>query len=490
MTGAPRFWATAATGALSKPRQSPVTSTRALILLMLDPHQLHAPADRLNKVYQGCVRVLGQEDAAGPQDDAGPARLGDGVLGLGLGVRTRAVLERAPLVEAALHRPGNDVLALGERRPGATVVPVPHVRGQGGETVEHQPLAVTVEHGETRALAHRLEDAPVMRLAEARVLVFRVEGVARRLHGIEDALGALAEAGLHEGENGLGDGGEGVLDEVGVLLEIVVEPVARELARQGERAEHRRHHRAVGPAIHHAADDGLDVRGPACGLHGHRSDLLPIIGRVDGVACARAMAVGRGFLALYTAPAVPRITAGRRDLEEVRAVAFVEAQRGLGQGGRRTVHRREVTPECIGRSVRRLAPDGGEHALSLGHGLGPLGLRLIVLLASQSPISMKPLLTAGRPFSVRTSKAIPRLALPLVSPRARTVIVEGRRTMSVKRHAMRRTRRAASAGSRRSTRETARARVAVPCRMISGNPASMATARSVWMGFQMRAHSV
>src|SRR5947209_4740674 len=146
MTGAPRFWATAATGALSKPRQSPVTSTRALILLRLDPHQLHAPADRLDQVDQGCVRVLGQEDAAGPQDDAGPARLGDGVLGLGLGVRTRAVLERAPLVEAALHRPGNDVLALGERRPGAPVVPVPTVRGQGGQTVEHQPLAVTVEH--------------------------------------------------------------------------------------------------------------------------------------------------------------------------------------------------------------------------------------------------------------------------------------------------------------------------------------------------------
>src|SRR6266850_4095534 len=129
MTGAPRFWATA-TGALSKPRQSPMASTRALILLRLDPHQLHAATDRLDQVDQGRVRVLGQEDTAGSQDDAGPARLGDGVLGLGLGVRTRAVLERAPLVEAALHRPGNHILALGEGRAGATVVPVPHVRGQ------------------------------------------------------------------------------------------------------------------------------------------------------------------------------------------------------------------------------------------------------------------------------------------------------------------------------------------------------------------------
>src|SRR5713101_3773766 len=127
MIGAPRFWATAAKGALSKPRKSPVASTRALILLRLDPHQLHAAADRLDQVDQGRVRVLGQEDAAGAQDDAGPARLGDGLLGLGLGVRTRAVLERAPLVETALNRARNHLFALGQGRAGAAIVPVPHI---------------------------------------------------------------------------------------------------------------------------------------------------------------------------------------------------------------------------------------------------------------------------------------------------------------------------------------------------------------------------
>ena len=32
--------------------------------------------------------------------------------------------------------------------------------------------------------------------------------------------------------------------------------------------------------------------------------------------------------------------------------------------------------------------------------------------------------------------------------------------------------------------------LAVPCRMMSGKPAARAYARSVWIGFQMRAHSV
>src|SRR5215813_13177792 len=114
MTGSPRFWATVTTGTTSKPRQNPVASRRALILLRLDPHQLHASSDRLDHVDQRRVRVVGRKDAAGAQDDAGAIRLGDGVLGFGLGIRSRAVLERAPLVEATLHRSRDEVSALGE----------------------------------------------------------------------------------------------------------------------------------------------------------------------------------------------------------------------------------------------------------------------------------------------------------------------------------------------------------------------------------------
>ena len=38
--------------------------------------------------------------------------------------------------------------------------------------------------------------------------------------------------------------------------------------------------------------------------------------------------------------------------------------------------------------------------------------------------------------------------------------------------------------------ETALARVAVPCRIISGRLAASAAARSVWIGFQILAHSL
>ena len=41
-----------------------------------------------------------------------------------------------------------------------------------------------------------------------------------------------------------------------------------------------------------------------------------------------------------------------------------------------------------------------------------------------------------------------------------------------------------------TTRETASARVAVPWRIGAGSPAARATATSVWIGFQIRAHSV
>ena len=57
--------------------------------------------------------------------------------------------------------------------------------------------------------------------------------------------------------------------------------------------------------------------------------------------------------------------------------------------------------------------------------------------------------------------------------------------MPLKRQRMRRTR----VGSI-FIRDTDNARVAVPCRMMSGNPAALACSTSVWIGLKMRAHSV
>ena len=214
---------------------------------------------------------------------------------------------------------------------------------------------------------HRLEDAAIVGLPEAQVLLLGVEGGARRLDGIEDALAALAEACLHEGEDGLGDGFEGAGDRLRVLLEVVAEPVARELARERERAEHRGHRGAVRALVHHAADDRLEVGGPAGGLHREGADPLPVLGRAHPVARAGAVAVGRDLVRFHAAPVLDGVAARRRDLEEVGVVALVEAQGGLGERGRVAVHVGEVAPEGIGRTIGRLAPDRGLDALELGH---------------------------------------------------------------------------------------------------------------------------
>jgi hypothetical protein len=89
---------------------------------------------------------------------------------------------------------------------------------------------VAVKDGELGLSAHRLEDAAVVGLAEAPVLLLGVERGARGLDRIEEALRALAEARLREGQDRLGDGLERVGYRLWVLLEIVVQPVARELA--------------------------------------------------------------------------------------------------------------------------------------------------------------------------------------------------------------------------------------------------------------------
>ena len=66
----------------------------------------------------------------------------------------------------------------------------------------------------------------------------------------------------------------------------------------------------------------------------------------------------------------------------------------------------------------------------------------------------------------------------------------GSGTMPVKRQAMRATRSGAPPSARSTTALTANASVAVPCRMMPGSPAPAATAASLWIGFQIRAHSV
>ena len=63
------------------------------------------------------------------------------------------------------------------------------------------------------------------------------------------------------------------------------------------------------------------------------------------------MAVGQHLLGLDAAPGLHGVAAVRRDLEEVGAVVLVEAQRGLGQAGRRAVHGREVAPDGVGHAV-------------------------------------------------------------------------------------------------------------------------------------------
>ena len=69
-------------------------------------------------------------------------------------------------------------------------------------------------------------------------------------------------------------------------------------------------------------------------------------------------------------------------------------------------------------------------------------------------------------------------------------MVEGINTMALKWPPMRRTRPGSPSRNSSTSLETASAKVAVPCRMMSGKPASNATRRSVWIGFQMCAHSV
>src|SRR5438445_2405370 len=176
------------------------------------------------------------------------------------------------------------------------------------------------------------------------------------------------------------------------------------------------------------------------------------------------------LVALDAPPRFDRVAAPRRDLEEVRAVALVEPQRRLREPGGGAVHRREVAPDGVGHTVDRLAVDRRQDALAPAH---LLHARRTPSLSTDSPRS----LTASKPMT------------PPARPRPRTTKLVGGVTIPVSRAASAVTRVGSSPRSWRITCDTASASVAVPWRIGPGRPAARAAAMSVWIGFQIRAHS-
>src|SRR4029453_6687987 len=207
------------------------------------------------------------------------------------------------------------------------------------------------------------------------------------------------------------------------------------------------------------------------GFHGEAPDALPVLGRAHRVARAPAMAVWPHLVGLDAAPILHCIAAAGRDLEEVRVVSLVEAQGGLRERGAVAIDVGEVTPERVRRAIRRLAPYRRLDALELGHAAS---------IQASSAVCRSRVVARSR--TVRGG-ASPSAAPP--STRSR----DGMGTMPVKRPPSRRTGVAAPRGACPSAADTVSASVAVPCRMMAGSPARRATSGSVWIGFQIRAHS-
>src|SRR5439155_12468724 len=245
---------------------------------------------------------------------------------------------------------------------------------------------------------------------------------------------------------------------------VVRQAVGRELAGQRQRREQRRQHGGVPDAAIEAEADGrldlLRVAGRRRRVEG--ADLLPVVARAHRASPARSMAVLAHGGGLDASPGLHRVAAARRDLEEVRAVSLVEAQRRLREPRRRVVDSGEVTPDRVGHAIDGLAVDGRQHALTPAH-----------LFHAQ----ITPSLSTGSPRASTASK-------PMRSParvRPRTVMVEGMLTIPVSRAATSRTRAGSPSRSRRITCDTASANVADPWRIGADSPASRATTRSVWI---------
>src|SRR5262249_40689133 len=84
-------------------------------------------------------------------------------------------------------------------------------------------------------------------------------------------------------------------------------------------------------------------------------------------SCAVPVAVRHDLVALDAAPVRDRIPTARRHLEKIRPVSLVEAQRGLCERGRRSVHFGEVSPERIRLTIRPSALEGGLDPFELLH---------------------------------------------------------------------------------------------------------------------------
>src|SRR5205809_6315213 len=100
---------------------------------------------------------------------------------------------------------------------------------------------------------------------------------------------------------------------------------------------------------------------------------------------------------LDASPGLHRVAAARRDLEEVRAVSLVEAQRRLREPRRRVVDSGEVTLDCVGHAIDGLAVDGRQHALTpalLFH------VRITLSLCTGSPRASTPSMPMTTPSRV------------------------------------------------------------------------------------------
>ena len=161
-------------------------------------------------------------------------------------------------------------------------------------------------------------------------------GAARGLDRVEDSRDALGEGNVGEADERLGDRLQRVADQPGVLADVGGQARTRQLARQRQRREEGRQHRRVAdPAVEAQTDDRLHLLVVALGAHRiERPDALPVLRALHGARRAGAVAVGEHLLRLHAAPGLDGVAPVRRDLEEVRAVVVVEAQRRLGQPGR------------------------------------------------------------------------------------------------------------------------------------------------------------
>src|SRR5437870_2611003 len=337
---------------------------------------LEWPPERLHDRRDVGVRRVVRQDAAGSHDQPDPARLSDRVERLRAGLLGGPVPQRLPLVEAADDGAPGLGLALGEGGRCGAIVPVPGVARQHCQTVEQEPVTVTVDDREDRLAAHRLEDATIVGLAEARVVLLGAHAPARRLDRVEDARDALGERQRGESDHRLGDRLEGARDERRVLREVVREPRARELPRERARREERGQDRRVADTpVEAHPHDGLELLDPARRrARIERADRLPVLGRTDGAAHAGPVTILPRLVALDAPPRLDRVAAARRDLEKVRAVALVEPERRLREPGGGAVDRREVAPDGVGHAVDGLAVDRRQDALApaqLLHGSGP-----------------------------------------------------------------------------------------------------------------------